>query len=200
MEFEWHIFPGCTTLQLISEFQKFMNKVSYPAQFQGRIIFMSMFNDIIWRSEDNERECNANATLVSIFAKRFPAGRRSFLGPVSENKWYSAHGERPRGEFDRVAELMMIKFRESGHPVFRATSPLSRGTLKSKGGGKLSIHFSVPMEIRLKLFFAQLFLIISSGSTEQSQMCVRKTVLVKQELGDPYWQDTLTHCSSQQVC
>ena len=40
-----------------------------------------------------------------------------------------------------VAELMMIKFGESGHPGFRATSPLSRGTLKSKGGGKLSIHF-----------------------------------------------------------
>ena len=36
---------------------------------------------------------------------------------------------------------MKIKFRESGHPVFRATSPLSRGTPKSKGGGKLSIHF-----------------------------------------------------------
>ena len=35
----------------------------------------------------------------------------------------------------------MIRFSESGHPVFRATSPLSRGTLKSKGGGKLSIHF-----------------------------------------------------------
>ena len=35
----------------------------------------------------------------------------------------------------------MIKFGESGHPVFRATSPLSRGTLKSKGGGKLSTHF-----------------------------------------------------------
>ena len=32
-------------------------------------------------------------------------------------------------------------FGESKHPVFRATSPLSRGTLKSKGGGKLSIHF-----------------------------------------------------------
>ena len=36
---------------------------------------------------------------------------------------------------------MMIKFRESGHPVFRATSPFSRGMLKSKEGGKLSIHF-----------------------------------------------------------
>ena len=34
----------------------------------------------------------------------------------------------------------MIKFSESGHPVFRATSPLSRSQLKSKGVGKLSIH------------------------------------------------------------
>ena len=36
---------------------------------------------------------------------------------------------------------MMIKFSESGHSVFRSTSPLSRGTRKSKGGGKLSIQF-----------------------------------------------------------
>ena len=35
----------------------------------------------------------------------------------------------------------MIIFSESGHPVFRSTSPLSRGVLKSKGGGQLSIHF-----------------------------------------------------------
>ena len=80
-------------------------------------------------------------TLVSLFAKRFPAGRWSFLGPGSEKKWYSTYNERPRGEWDRVAELMMIKFRESGHLVFRATSSLSRGTLKIKGGGQLSIHF-----------------------------------------------------------
>ena len=30
---------------------------------------MSMFNDILWGSEDNERECNANADLVSFHAK-----------------------------------------------------------------------------------------------------------------------------------
>ena len=35
----------------------------------------------------------------------------------------------------------MINFGESGHPVFRATSPLSRRVLKSKGGGNLSIHY-----------------------------------------------------------
>ena len=37
--------------------------------FEGRTIFMSMFSDILWGSEDNERECNANADLVSFFQK-----------------------------------------------------------------------------------------------------------------------------------
>ena len=100
--------------------------------------------DVQWHlmgSEDNERECNANADLVSILAKRFPAARWSFLGPGSRKKWYSTYIDRPQREWDRIAESMMIRFGESGHPVFRATSPLSRGTLKSKGSGKLSIHF-----------------------------------------------------------
>ena len=78
---------------------------------------------------------------MTLFAKRFPPGRWSFLGFGSESKWYSTYNERPEGEWDRVAELMVIRIRESGHPGFRATSPLSRGTLKSEGGGKLSIHF-----------------------------------------------------------
>ena len=102
---------------------------------------MSMFNDISWGSQDNEQECELNANLVSIHARRFSPGRWSFLGPGSEKKWYSIHESKPQGEWDRVAELMMIKFSESGHQVFRSTSPLSRGTLKSKGDGILSIHF-----------------------------------------------------------
>ena len=36
----------------------------------------------------------------------------------------------------------MLHLRESGHPVFRATSPLGRGFLKSKKGGKISIHYN----------------------------------------------------------
>ena len=118
-------FPGFTTLQLVQEVEQLMNKMREPEQFQGRIIFMSMFNDIIWRSKDNEKECIANSTLVSLFAKRCPAGRRSFLGPGSETKWYSTYRQRPGGERDEVAALMMIIFGESGHPVFRATSSLS---------------------------------------------------------------------------
>ena len=36
----------------------------------------------------------------------------------------------------------MLTLAESGHPVFRAKNPLSRRVLKSKGAGKLSIHFT----------------------------------------------------------
>ena len=39
-----------------------------------------------------------------------------------------------------------VDIRRNRHPVFRATSPLSRGQLKSKGGGKLSIHYCADVE------------------------------------------------------
>ena len=147
------IFPEFTTLQLCNKVQEFLSKMSVePEGFTRRIIFMSMFNDISWGSKDNEHECELSAKLVSIHARIFSPGRWSFLGPRSEKKWYSTHEYKPQGEWERVAELMMIKFGGSGHPVFRATSPSSRGTLKSKVVGNCQ-YTSVSMEIRLKLFF-----------------------------------------------
>ena len=41
---------------------------------------------------------------------------------------------------------MLLEFAECGHPTFRATTPLSRGILKSKGCGKLSIHFAADQD------------------------------------------------------
>ena len=71
MEFEWNISQDSPHLQLVDKVQEFMNKISKePQDFIGGIIFMSMFNDISWRSKDNERECIANATPVSIFATK----------------------------------------------------------------------------------------------------------------------------------
>ena len=138
IEFEWNIFPGFTSLQLSHKVQELLLRLSEtPENFTGRVIFMSMFNDISWGSEDSEKECESSAQLVSIYARRFSPGRWSFFGSGSEKKWYSTHESKPQGEWDRVAELVMIKFSESGHPVFRSTSPLSRGTLKSKGGWKI---------------------------------------------------------------
>ena len=113
MEFEWNIYPGFTALQLVQEAQKFMNKMSDPDQFQGRIISMSMFNDIL---NSEKADTQSSEPRVHCLEERSKAME-------VENYLYT----------------------------------------------------SVPMEIRLKLFFAQLFLLISSVSTEQSQIGVMNT-------------------------
>ena len=41
---------------------------------------------------------------------------------------------------------MLLEFAESGHPTFRVTTPFSRDILKSKGHGKLSIHFAADVD------------------------------------------------------
>ena len=37
---------------------------------------------------------------------------------------------------------MMIEFSETAHPIFRASSALERGELRSKEGSKMTIHFN----------------------------------------------------------
>ena len=49
------------------------------------------------------------------------------------------------------------------------------------------------------IFFAHLFLSISSVLTEQSHICVTNVNLALLEQGDLSWQYNLTHCLSQQV-
>ena len=83
----------------------------------------------------------ANAKVVSIFAKKFGIGQWSFIGPGSEKKWYPGEESSPQGAWDHITDEMLLEFAESGHPIFRATTPLSRCILKSEGHGKLSIHF-----------------------------------------------------------
>ena len=115
---------------------------------------MSMFNDISCGSRDNEEECMFNANLVSLHAKRFGKGEWSFIGLGSEQKWYSISEDSPQGEWDNMAERVLLEFAErvllefaeSGCPIFRAASPLPGGRLKSKGHGKLSIHYSADLE------------------------------------------------------
>ena len=89
----------------------------------------------------NKEECLANARVVKVLARKFGIKQWSFIGPGSEKKWYSAENS-PQGAWDNIAEDMLLEFAESGHPTLRATTPLSRGILKNKGHGKLSIHFT----------------------------------------------------------
>ena len=55
---------------------------------------------------------------------------------------------------------MMLNFAESGHPVFRASSALERGELKSTGKGVKTIH--------------------SDGSDEAIELILRTVISVNQ--------------------
>ena len=125
-EFEWNIFPGFTTLQLCGKVADLLSNLGEtPETFTGRILFMSMFNDISCDGKGNKEECVANARVVSILAKKFDIGQWSFTGPGSEKKWYSMEENSPQGIWDHIADEMLLEFAESGHLIFRATTPLS---------------------------------------------------------------------------
>ena len=154
MEFEWNIFAGFSTLQLSEEVKRLLFRLQEtPENSTGRIIFMSMFNDISCGSKDNATECLANAKRVSLYSRRFGKGQWSVIGPGSEKKWYSISEDSLQGIWDEIAEKMTLEFGESGHPIFRATTPLSRGQLKSKGHGNCRYTMQ-PIWKRLRLFFA----------------------------------------------
>ena len=96
---------------------------------------MSMFNDISCGTKDSEQEILANDRLVSLYARRFGKGQWSFVGPGSEKKWSSLKDDSSERIWDHIAEKMLLEFAESGCPIFRATTPLSRGNLKNEGHG-----------------------------------------------------------------
>ena len=132
MEFEWANLTGFTALGILEEIQKMMTESKCELEhFQGRIIFMSMYNDIDWRKRGNRENCIANTYRVTEYVPRFTRGHWSFLGPGKLD-----------GEWDKTAEDMMLNFAESGHPFFHASSALERGQLKGKGKGVKSIHFN----------------------------------------------------------
>ena len=131
-EFEWNIFPGFLTLQLCGKINDLLSDLGKtPETFTGIILFMSMFNDISCDRNGNKEECLANARVVKVQAKKFGIGQWSFIGAGSEKKWYSAENS-PQGAWDDIAEQMLLEFAESGHPTFRATTPLSRSILKKQ--------------------------------------------------------------------
>ena len=110
-----------------------------PEEFTDRILFMSMFNDIVRNTNDENYVWNAEK--VKNYAMRFSQGHFTFLGPGSEEKWYGSSSHAQKGQWNCVAAKMVQRFQETGHPEFKNISALSRGILKQKTG-KTSIHFN----------------------------------------------------------
>ena len=141
-ELESNIFPEFTTLQLCNNINDLLSNLGQtPESFTGRILFMSMFNDIFV----TEKATKMNAWQMPEWWKHlrddlvFDNGH--LLDQVPKRS-----GVLPRIVLkepgDDIADEMLLEFAESGHPTFRATTPLSRGQIKSKRHGKLSIHFA----------------------------------------------------------
>ena len=109
----------------------------------------------------NTEKCETNSVTVTNYARRFPLGRWSNLGPGSGKKRYGTYSDKTKRKWDKAAERMMLNFAESGHPIFRATSALERGELRSKGKGKKSIPFNgseetIELILRTIIFVNQL--------------------------------------------
>ena len=95
-EFEWNIFPEFDTLQLCNKVKDLLSRLGETsANFTGRILFMSMFNDISCGTKDNEQECLTHARVVSLYARKFDTRKWSFIDPDSEKKWYSIKEDSP---------------------------------------------------------------------------------------------------------
>ena len=79
-EFEWNIIPGFTTLQLCDKINDLLSDLGQtPETFTGRILFMSMFNDISCDRKGNKEECLANAGVVKVLARKFGVGQCGHL-------------------------------------------------------------------------------------------------------------------------
>ena len=138
-------FPGFTALQLCDKINDLLSNLGQtPENFTGRILFMSIFNDISCEKKDNEEECLRNTESVKSLARRFGIGQWSFIGPGSEKKWYSSENS-PQGAWDNIAEKMLLEFAE-WTSCFPCNNSIVQGALKSKGRGKLSIHFAADQD------------------------------------------------------
>ena len=62
------------------------------------------------------------------------------IGSGDEEKWFGSLIDKPHAEWNASSETTMQEFAESGHPVFRFSSPLSRCVLKRGRQGKVSMH------------------------------------------------------------
>ena len=123
-EFEWNIFPGFDTLQLCGKVKDLLSRLGEtPENFTGRILFMSMFNDISCDRKTMKKNVWQMPKSSSILAKKFGIGQWSFIGPDSAKKLYSVVEDSPQGISDNIAEKMLLEFAESGCPSFRATTP-----------------------------------------------------------------------------
>ena len=74
IEFEWKNFQGFFIIVYLEK------KNIQPEECKDRIIFMSMINDIEWKT--NDENCISNSEKIKNDAKMFSQGHWTFLGHI----------------------------------------------------------------------------------------------------------------------
>ena len=183
-EFEWNIFPGFTTLQLCDKINDLLSDLGQtPETFTGRILFMSMFNDISCDRKDNKDECLANAGVVKVLARE---------GLVLDNghlldQVLKRNGILPRivhkepGTTLRSKCCWNLQKVDIPFSVQRLRCP---GALSRAKGEENCLCTSLQIKTQLIQFIALFFLSISSVSTEQWQPYVKNLRATKIDQGN----------------
>ena len=113
-----------------------------PENFTGWMIFMPMFNDIVWDAKGNN-ELRANNSKTIKDCRRSPRGQwMVFPGAWIRKEVVRNFRLQTRWCWFQIAKKMLRNFDTSGHPIFLCTSAIEWGQLKSNWGGKTTIHFN----------------------------------------------------------
>ena len=125
-----------------------------------RLDYLHVHEQISWsKGKENFKKCVSNSTEVKTCAHRLSKGHWSLLDREHKKSYMGRTCTSPKiSGFAQYTWWYLISVKKkSGHPVFRTTSALDRGFLKSVKGGKLSTHCDDDLSNAKLLFRAIIF-------------------------------------------
>ena len=154
-KFEWNIFPGFDTLQVCDKVKSLLSKLGETSEnFTGRMKFyfyVDVQRHFLWNKRQWTRKSVKRSTRIFVCKKIWSRTMVIHWSWFRKEEVFYERRQSTRN-LGQIGGKMLIEFEESGHPTFRATTPLARCFLKSKGHGKLSIHFATVQETIETLF------------------------------------------------
>ena len=102
-------FPGQKVLQ---------DRNIEPEDFEDRIIFMSMFNEIEWIKKGIQNNVCQIPKKSRSMRRDSRKGHWTFLGLRDEKKWYGTLSCTPEGKWDSTVAQMVEWFKDTGHLRF----------------------------------------------------------------------------------
>ena len=184
-EFEWNIFPGFTTLQLCGKVNDLLSDLGEaPETFTGRILFMSMFNDISCDRKGNKEECLANAESSKYLQRNLVLDKGHSLVQVLKRS--GILGKRIVHKELGIISRTKCCWNSQKADILFSVQQLHCPGVSSKAKDTENCRYILLLIIQqLRLFFAYLFLPISSVFTEQLRTYVKNLKLIKIDRGNP---------------